>query len=518
MAKYLLLKHYRGAPAPVNDVPMDQWRPDEVEAHIRFMNDFAARLESSGEFIDGQALSPDGVWVRYDGEGRPPVTDGPFAETKDLIAGWMVIDVDSYERAIELAGELSAAPGAGGEPIHEWLEVRPFLARRPPSPSDRGRRRATRARPTGLERPRRRGADFATAEDAVQEALIRALSAWGTSCPPTPRGGSSRSLESLPRHDAVRRRAPRPRARFDTEPPAGAIPSADDTLRLYFLCAHPDLTSSSAVALTLRAVGGLTTRQIARAYLVPERTMAQRISRAKRMVSRAGVDRPGDVRTVMRVLYLVFNEGYSGDVDLAAEAIRLTRQLAALVDDPEVHGLLALMLLHHARRRSRTRPDGSIVPLADQDRSQWDTGLIAEGIDIAQAALARDQLGEYQAQAAIAALHADAPRVEETDWVQIMEWYDELLRFADTPIVRLNRAVAVGEADGAPAGLAALAEVDEHVPRREAVAAYLHEKNGDLELAARLYANAARNAPNLAERDHQTRQAARLNQHLQHHR
>ena len=166
----------------------------------------------------------------------------------------------------------------------------------------------------------------------------------------------------------------------------------------------------------------------------------------------------------MRVLYLVFNEGYSGDVDLAAEAIRLTRQLAALVDDPEVHGLLALMLLHHARRRSRTRPDGSIVPLADQDRSQWDTALIAEGIDIAQAALARDQLGEYQAQAAIAALHADAPRVEETDWVQIVEWYDELLRFADTPIVRLNRAVAVGEADGAPAGLAALAEVDERRP------------------------------------------------------
>jgi predicted RNA polymerase sigma factor len=172
------------------------------------------------------------------------------------------------------------------------------------------------------------------------------------------------------------------------------------------------------------------------------------------------------------------------------------------------------MLLHHARRRSRTRPDGSIVPLADQDRSQWDKGLIAEGIAIAQAALGRDQLGEYQAQAAIAALHADAPRVEETDWVQIVEWYDELLRFADTPIVRLNRAVAVGEADGAPAGLAALAEVDEHVPRHDAVAAYLHEKNGDLRRAARLYALAARNAPNLAERDHQTRQAARVNQQL----
>src|SRR4051812_221714 len=131
MAKYLLLKHYRGAPASVNNVPMDQWTPEEVDAHIKFMNDFASRLESSGEFIDGQAVSADGVWVRYDGEGKPPVTDGPFAETKDLIAGWMVIDVDSYDRAIELAGELSAAPGAGGKPIHEWLEVRPSMAAPP---------------------------------------------------------------------------------------------------------------------------------------------------------------------------------------------------------------------------------------------------------------------------------------------------------------------------------------------------------------------------------------------------
>ncbi len=375
----------------------------------------------------------------------------------------------------------------------------------------------------------RRGADFATAEDAVQEALIRALSAWANDLPADPTGWlitvAWRAFLDMTRADAARRDREH---RFDTEPPAGAIPSADDTLRLYFLCAHPDVPPTSAVALTLRAVGGLTTRQIAQAYLVPEPTMAQRISRAKRIVVQSGVGRagvaagfdrrPGDVRTVMRVLYLVFNEGYSGDVDLAAEAIRLTRQLVALVDDPEVHGLLALMLLHHARRSSRTRSDGSIVPLADQDRSLWDPELIAEGIDIAQAALARDQLGEYQAQAAIAALHADAARVEETDWVQIVEWYEELLRFADTPIVRLNRVVAVGEADGAPAGLAALAEVDEHVPRREAVAAYLHEKNGDLELAARLYAKAARNAPNLAERDHQTRQAARLNQHLQQHR
>src|SRR5436190_1880071 len=271
----------------------------------------------------------------------------------------------------------------------------------------------------------RRGADFATAEDAVQEALIRALSSWGDGLPADPTGWlitvAWRAFLDMTRSEAARRDR---EARVDTEPPSGVIPSGDDTLHLYFLCAHPDLTPSSAVALTLRAVGGLTTRQIAEAYLVPESTMAQRISRAKRTVGRAGVDRPGDVRTVMRVLYLVFNEGYSGDVDLAAEAIRLTRQLAATVADPELDGLLALMLLHHARRRSRTRPDGSIVPLAEQDRSQWDTALIAAGVDVLQAALSRDQLGEYQAQAAIAALHADATRVEDTDWVQIVEWYD----------------------------------------------------------------------------------------------
>jgi RNA polymerase sigma factor (sigma-70 family) len=361
----------------------------------------------------------------------------------------------------------------------------------------------------------RRGADFATAEDAVQEALIRALAVWPDDPPDDAQAWlvtvAGRAFLDMARSDTARRAR---EVRFDREPPAGETTSTDDTLHLYFLCAHPDLTSSSAVALTLRAVGGLTTRQIAQAYLVPESTMAQRISRAKRTVAHSGIDRLGDVRTVMRVLYLVFNEGYSGDVDLAAEAIRLTRQLQSLVDVPEVDGLLALMLLHHARRRSRTRPDGRIVPLAEQDRAQWDTDLIAEGTAIISAALARDQLGEYQAHAAIAALHADAPRFEETDWVQIVEWYDELLRFADTPIVRLNRAVAVGEADGALAGLAALAEVEEGVPRRDAVAAYLHEKNGDLELAARRYAEAARNAPNVAERDHQTRQAARLNDRL----
>ena len=361
----------------------------------------------------------------------------------------------------------------------------------------------------------RRGADFATAEDAVQESLVSALSTWDATPPRDPKGWlitvAWRAFLDLARSDTARRAR---EERYDAEPPTSAVPDTDDTLHLYFLAAHPDLTASSAVALTLRALGGLTTRQIAQAYLVPESTMAQRISRAKRTIAGSDLDRPGDVRTVMRVLYLIFNEGYSGDVDLAAEAIRLTRQLAGSVDDPEVHGLLALMLLHHARRAGRTAADGRLVPLADQDRDLWDRDLIAEGIVVLQAALARDRLGEYQAQAAIAALHADAMHVEETDWVQIVEWYDELLGFSDTPIVRLNRAVAVGEAHGASAGLAALAEVDEGVPRRDAVAAHLHEKDGDLALAARLRAAAARTAPSVAERDHQMREAARLNEAL----
>ncbi|PPK70816.1 sigma factor [Actinokineospora auranticolor] len=358
----------------------------------------------------------------------------------------------------------------------------------------------------------RRGAGFAAAEDAVQEAVIKALETWPADPPRDPKGwlvtAAWHRFVDATRADAARRRR---EDLVEDEPAAGDATDVDDTLQLYFLCAHPSLTPSSAVALTLRAVGGLTTRQIAQAYLVPEATMAQRISRAKRTVSGVRFDRPGDVATVLRVLYLVFNEGYSGDVDLAAEAIRLTRQLAAAVDHPEVAGLLALMLLHHARRASRTAADGSLVPLAAQDRGRWDTRAVAEGVAVLQAALARDRLGEFQAQAAIAALHADALVAAETDWVQIVEWYDELIRFTDNPVVRLNRAVAVGEADGARAGLAALAALDDSLPRYAAVAAHLRERDGDLDAAARLYAEAAAKAPNLAERDHLTRQAARLN-------
>ncbi|WP_033439563.1 RNA polymerase sigma factor [Saccharothrix sp. NRRL B-16314] len=358
----------------------------------------------------------------------------------------------------------------------------------------------------------RRGADFAAAEDAVQDALVEAVRVWPDDSPRDPKGWlvtvAWRKYLDAVRADTTRRNR---EVLVESEPVPGESEAVDDTLQLYFLCAHPSLTPTSAVALTLRAVGGLTTRQIAQAYLVPEATMAQRISRAKRTVSGVRFTRHGDVATVLRVLYLVFNEGYSGDVDLAAEAIRLTRRLAATTDDEEVAGLLALMLLHHARRPARTTPDGRLVPLADQDRGLWDVGMIAEGVDVLQSALGRDRLGEFQAQAAIAALHADARTAEETDWVQVVEWYDELVRLSDSPVARLNRAVAVGEADGPRAGLAALAELDPALPRYTAVAAYLHERDGNPVTAARLYAEAARAASNLPECAHLTRQAARLN-------
>ncbi|KQS57012.1 RNA polymerase subunit sigma-24 [Geodermatophilus sp. Leaf369] len=355
----------------------------------------------------------------------------------------------------------------------------------------------------------RRGLDFATAEDAVQDALVEALRTWPDDPPRDPRAWlvtvAWRRFLDAQRSETARRRR---EEAVDVEP--GEVPGTDDSLWLYFLCAHPSLSSSSAVALTLRAVGGLTTRQIASAFLVPEATMAQRISRAKRTIAGARLDTPGDVGTVLRVLYLVFTEGHSGDVDLAAEAVRLTRQLHAAIDHPEVAGLLALMLLHAARRPARFAADGSLVPLAAQDRSLWDTVLITEGVAVLQWALSRDRLGEYQAQAAIAALHADAPSTAETDWVQVVEWYDELVALTDNPVARLNRAVAVGEADGPRAGLAALAPLDPALPRYAAVAAHLHEADGDRARAAELYAEAARVSTNTAERDHLARQAARL--------
>ena len=359
----------------------------------------------------------------------------------------------------------------------------------------------------------RRGADFAAAEDAVQEALVEAWRHWpAEGTPAEPRGWlvkvAGRKLIDEQRSVAARRRR---ELRAHLEPEPGPAEESDDALLLLSRCCHPALTPASAIALTLRAVGGLTTAQIAEAFLVPEATMGQRISRAKRTVAGQRFDTPGEVGAVLRVLYLIFNEGFTGSVDLAEEAIRMTRQLAATSEDPEVAGLLALMLLHHARRDARRTAAGALVPLAEQDRSRWDTAMIAEGVEVLQAALARDALGEYQAQAAIAALHDDAARADETDWPQILEWYDELLRLAPSPVVALNRAVAVGEVDGPLAGLRVLEGLPADLPRRDAVAAWLHERAGDRREAARRYALAAARATTTGERDHLTRQAARLN-------
>jgi RNA polymerase sigma factor (sigma-70 family) len=363
----------------------------------------------------------------------------------------------------------------------------------------------------------RRGADFGGAEDAVQEALIEAVRHWPDSPPDDPKAWlmrvAGRKLIDAQRSEAARRRR---EERVRDEPPPGPTEQSDDTLLLLSRCCHPALSPASAIALTLRAVGGLTTAQIARAFLVPEATMAQRISRAKRTISGERFDAPGDVRAVLHVLYLIFNEGFTGEISLAAEAIRLTRQLVAaeavepLRMDPEIAGLLALMLLHHARRDARYTASGELVPLDQQDRALWDTSMIAEGVAVLQGALARDRLGEYQAQAAIAALHDDAPTAEETDWPQILEWYDELARLTDSPVVALNRAVAVGQVDGPRAGLAALADVDPSVSRWDAVAAHLYERADDVPRAIKHYLVAADRANSKAELAHLIKQAARL--------
>jgi RNA polymerase sigma factor (sigma-70 family) len=362
----------------------------------------------------------------------------------------------------------------------------------------------------------RRGNDFASAEDAVQEALVEAHRTWAERMPDEPKAWlvtvAQRKLVDLHRSEAARRRREEATGR---EPVPGPTEQGDDTLLLMFLCCHPALSPASAVALTLRAVGGLTTREIAEAFLVPEATMAQRISRAKRTVAGAAFSTPADIAVVLRVLYLIFNEGYGGRVDLATEAIRLTRLLAHESAEPEVAGLLALMLLHDARRTARTDAQGALVPLDEQDRTLWRRDEITEGVAILTAALARERRGEYQIQAAIAALHDDAPSAQETDWPQILAWYDELVALTGNPMARLSRAVAVGEVDGPLVGLRALDGLDDALGehhRLDAVRAHLHESAGDLTDAAELYQRASRRATSTRERDHLTMKAARARQ------
>src|SRR3954470_3206552 len=263
----------------------------------------------------------------------------------------------------------------------------------------------------------RRGEDFHAAEDALQEALLEALRVWPQHPPRDPRAWlttvASRRLVDARRSEAARSR--REEVTY-AEPRPAATEEGDDTLFLLFCCCSPDLPPASQVALTLRAVGGLATREIADAFFVPEATMAQRISRAKRALRGRRLDRPGDLAVVLRVLYLVYAAGHAGRVDLAGEAIRLTRQLTLATDEPEARGLLALMLLNHARRPARFDPAGRIVPLDRQDRGLWDTRQIAEGVRVLQSALALERPGRYQVEAAIAALHDDAASAEETDW------------------------------------------------------------------------------------------------------
>ena len=383
----------------------------------------------------------------------------------------------------------------------------------------------------------RRYGHFDACEDAMQEALLAATVQWpGEGRPANPKGWlitvASRRLTDQLRSDSARRRREDTEAALAPTTVAGEdLTEGDDTLTLLFLCCHPALLPASQLALTLRAVGGLTTAEIARALLVPEPTMAQRISRAKQRIRAAGAEfrlppapeQAARLRVVLHVLYLVFNEGYAATsgpdlmrAELTGEAIRLTREVHRLLpDDGEVAGLLALMLLTEARRPARIGDDGSLVDLAEQDRTRWDAGAIAEGVALITDSLARAPLGEYQLQAAIAAVHDEAARAEDTDWRQVLALYDLLARIAPNPMVTLNRAVAVAMVRGPRAGLDELGrlEADGRMAtshRIESVRAHLLEMAGDGEAAEAAYRAAARRTSSLPERRYLEGRAARL--------
>jgi RNA polymerase sigma factor (sigma-70 family) len=386
----------------------------------------------------------------------------------------------------------------------------------------------------------RRHGQFEACEDAVQEALLAAAVQWpAEGVPDNPRGWlltvASRRLTDQWRSEHARRRRETASALLDgldeaaPGPGTEQAPAEDDTLTLLFLCCHPALSPPSQVALTLRAVGGLTTAEIARAFFVPESTMAQRISRAKRTVAGADFAMPADadrasrLGAVLHTLYLVFNEGYTATSgpdlhrpDLTREAVRLVRQVRRLLpDDGEVAGLLALMLITEARRPARTRSDGGLVPLAQQDRSRWDRVPLAEGIALIEETMARAPIGPYQLQAAIAAVHGEAEGAEDTDWPQIAQLYRVLSAVAPGPTVTLNRAVAVGMVEGPQAGLDLLATVDADGPlaghhRVHGVRAHLLEMAGDLRGARAAYEEAARRTTSEPERRYLEERAARL--------
>jgi RNA polymerase sigma factor (sigma-70 family) len=398
----------------------------------------------------------------------------------------------------------------------------------------------------------RRFRDFSAAEDAVQEALLAAAVQWPEQgVPDNPRGWliqvAARRMTDHLRADMARRRRetvvmqypPDPPSLAHVEPDFGEASQnqidPDDTLILLFMCCHPALTRPSAIALTLRAVGGLTTAEIANAFLVPEATMAQRISRAKQRIKASGApfgmpsdrERAERLGAVLHVLYLIFNEGYTSSIgadlhrsDLSNEAIRLTRAVHNFLPPVgegagEVAGLLALMLLTDARRPARTGPDGELIPLAEQDRNLWDRKAIAEGIALVTATLSRGSIGPYQLQAAIAAVHDEATRAEETDWPQVLALYGLLKRMSDNPMVTLNHAIAAAMVHGPASGLELLKalDADERLAghyRLDAVRAHLFEMAGDHAAAIAHYQSAAGRTTSIPERNYLTTQAARL--------
>jgi RNA polymerase sigma factor (sigma-70 family) len=388
----------------------------------------------------------------------------------------------------------------------------------------------------------RRYGDFYAAEDAVQEALLVAAGKWPEQgVPDDPRAWliqvAARRMSDHVRGEIARRRRetavmqePSNEQRAPA-PDSGEDPERDDTLLLLFMCCHPSLTRASAIALTLRAVGGLTTAEIARAFLVPEATMAQRISRAKQLIKKSGVlfsmpshsERGQRLGAVLHVLYLIFNEGYASSagpslqrVDLSSEAIRLSRAVHRLLpEDREAAGLLALMLLTDARRAARTGEEGELIPLDEQDRTLWDRDAIAEGVALISQTLSRDSVGVYQLQAAIAAVHDEAARPEDTDWPQILALYGLLERISENPMVTLNRAIAAAMVHGPSAGLELLEALDSDPRlaqhhRLAAVRAHLHEKAGNHYAAIDYYCTAASRTSSIPERNYLMMKAARL--------
>ncbi len=394
--------------------------------------------------------------------------------------------------------------------------------------------------PQALSPVVRRFRDFAAAEDAVQEALIAASEQWPRDgVPANPRGWliqvASRRMTDHIRSEVARRRREEAAAveaeRLALPVEAGTETGEDDTLVLLFMCCHPALTPTSAIALTLRAVGGLTTAEIANAFLVPEATMAQRISRAKQSIKESAIpfhlptdeERSQRLRAVLHVLYLMFNEGYTSSAgphlrraDLSDEAIRLTRIVCGRQpNNTEVAGLLALMLLTDARRAARTGPDGELIPLAQQDRVLWDRQQIAEGIGLLSTTLPKGSVGPYQLQAAIAAVHDEAAHAEDTDWPQILALYELLKRMSDNPMILLNHAISAAMVHGPRKGLELLGTLDSDTRlaerhRLEAVRAHLLEMAGELEDAISHYRIAASRATSMPEQNYLLMQAARL--------